>query len=163
MEQGPRKPHCNQKRRRNKKNKKRHWLALQAVAATLNSSLLMSRARRPPTTFSNLYDTPHTSEKTAGITLCRRRRHTFPPRAVVFIRDPLLKAAQEFLMHSNVFATAVASPSKPCNDTRAADGPHGAALLPRLSPPPELPQDSIKLAANNAQRNISIGRNVSLD
>lgn len=60
------------------------------------------------TTFPNLYDTPHTSEKTAGITLFRRRRHTFPPRAVVFIRDPLLKAAQEFLMYSNVFATAVA-------------------------------------------------------
>lgn len=58
------------------------------------------------TTFPNLYDTPNTSEKTAGITLCRR--HTFPPRAVVFIRDPLLKAAQEFLMYSNIFATAVA-------------------------------------------------------
>lgn len=112
VEQGPTKPHCNQKRKREKKKRTplarssgraRHF-ELQSINVEGSAACPLFP---PTTTFSNLYDTPHTSEKTAGITLCRRR-HTFPPRAVVFIRDPLLKAAQEFLMYSNVFATAVA-------------------------------------------------------
>lgn len=89
-----------------------------AMPTTLNSpgnsleSINVEARRYTPTTFSNLYDTPHTSEKTAGITLypppCTHTPPEFPPHVMVFIRDSLLKAAQEFLMYFNFIATAVA-------------------------------------------------------
>lgn len=88
---------------------------LSAVPATLNSpnrnpleSINVEACWYTPTTFSNLYDTPHTSAKTAAITLYPPPHPSFPPRAVVFIRDSLLKAVQEFLMYFKFFATAVA-------------------------------------------------------
>lgn len=98
----------------------------------------------PPSTFPNLYETPHTSEKAAGATLTPPALH-----ALLFIREPLLKAAQEFLMDFNFSATAVAQPSKPWNNTQTVKRPPPA--------PPELPVDSIKLAANNGQSCPSIG------
>lgn len=98
----------------------------------------------PPSTLPNLYETPHTSERAAATTLTPPAQH-----ALAFIRDPLLKAAQEFLMYFNFSATAVAQPSKPCNNTQAVKSPPSA---------PQLPADSIKLAANNGQSCLSIGR-----
>lgn len=78
---------------------------------------------------------------------------------MVFISDPLLKAAQEFLLYSRVFFFFVCATEQWRNQSKknCVAGRLPALSLPLTRPRRlyELPADSIKLAANNAGSNIS--------